>query len=133
MRKMEARFGSKELPETSRVKFQQATQQPGELLEDWADRVLTLATPAFRDLPDLFGQREAVTKFCQGCNGREAGKHAFFERPRSIQHAVHLIRHYQYVSQVMDVKKARKYDKEIAVNAVQSPGDVRFEKLEKAI
>ena len=67
MRKMEARFGSKELPETSRTKFQQATQQPGEMLEDWADRVLTLATPAFRDLPDQFGQREAVTKFCQGC------------------------------------------------------------------
>ncbi|KAH3796832.1 hypothetical protein DPMN_150407 [Dreissena polymorpha] len=110
MRKMEARFGSKEIPETSRAKFQQATQQPGELLEDWADRVLTLATPAFRNLPDQFGQREVVAKLWQGCIDREAGKHACFERPRSIQHAVHLIRHYQYVSQVVDGKKARKYD-----------------------
>ncbi|KAH3720069.1 hypothetical protein DPMN_062962 [Dreissena polymorpha] len=47
MRKMEARFGAKELSETARVKFQQATQNAGESLEDWADRVLTLAIPAF--------------------------------------------------------------------------------------
>jgi len=133
MRKMEGRFGSKELPETSRAKFQQATQQPGESLEDWADRVLTLATPAFRDLPDQFGQREAVSRFCQGCIDREAGKHACFERPRTIQHALDLVRHHQYVSQVVDGKKARKYDQEVTVNAVQSPGDVRMERLEKAI
>ncbi|KAH3716154.1 hypothetical protein DPMN_058873 [Dreissena polymorpha] len=133
MRKMERRFGSKELPETSRAKFQQATQQPEESLEDWADRVLTLAIPAFRDLPDQFGQREAVSKFCQGCIDSEAGKHACFERPRSIQHAVDLVRHHQYVTQVVDGKKAKQYDQGIAVNAVQSPCDVRLEKLEKAI
>ncbi|KAH3867518.1 hypothetical protein DPMN_030647 [Dreissena polymorpha] len=133
MRKMEGRFGSKELPETSRAKFQQATQQPGESLEDWADRVLTLATPAFRDLPDQFGQREAVSRFCQGCIDREAGKHACFELPRTIQHALDLVRHHQYVSQVVDGKKARKYDQEVTVNAVQSPADVRMESLEKAI
>ncbi|XP_052257701.1 uncharacterized protein LOC127862564 [Dreissena polymorpha] len=133
MRKMEGRFGSKELPETSRAKFQQATQQPGESLEDWADRVLTLATPAFRDLPDQFGQREAVSRFCQGCIDREAGKHACFERPRTIQHALDLVRHHQYVSQVVDGKKVRKYDQEVTVNAVQSPADVRMESLEKAI
>ncbi|XP_052220033.1 uncharacterized protein LOC127837160 isoform X2 [Dreissena polymorpha] len=133
MRKMEGRFGSKELPENSRAKFQQATQQPGESLEDWADRVLTLATPAFRDLPDQFGQREAVSRFCQGCIDREAGKHACFERPRTIQHALDLVRHHQYVSQVVDGKKVRKYDQEVTVNAVQSPADVRMESLEKAI
>ncbi|KAH3777073.1 hypothetical protein DPMN_178510 [Dreissena polymorpha] len=127
------RCGSKELPETSRDKFQQATQQPGESLEDWADRVLTLATPAFRDLPDQFGQREAVSKLCQGCIDREAGKHACFARPRTIQHAVDLVRHHRYVTQVVDGKKAKKYDQEIAVNAVQSPVDLRIEKLEKAI
>ncbi|KAH3876656.1 hypothetical protein DPMN_000504 [Dreissena polymorpha] len=104
---MERRFGSKELPETSRAKFQQATQQPGETLEDWADRVSTLATPAFRDLPDQFGQREAVSKFCQFCIDREAGKHVCFERPRTIQQAVDLVRHHQYVTQVVDGKKAK--------------------------
>ncbi|KAH3785363.1 hypothetical protein DPMN_163451 [Dreissena polymorpha] len=34
---------------------------------------------------------------------------------------------------MVDGKKAKKYDQEIAVNAVQSPGDVRIQKLEKVI
>ncbi|KAH3693951.1 hypothetical protein DPMN_081390 [Dreissena polymorpha] len=59
MRKMEGRFGAKELPETRRVKFQQATQNSGESLEDWADRVLTLAIPAFRNLPEKYSMQEA--------------------------------------------------------------------------
>ncbi|KAH3887804.1 hypothetical protein DPMN_011826 [Dreissena polymorpha] len=79
MPKMERRFGSKILPETRRAKLQQAQQQPGESLEDCDDRVLTLATPAFRDLPDQFGQREAVSKFCQDCIHREARKHTCYE------------------------------------------------------
>ncbi|KAH3886152.1 hypothetical protein DPMN_010153 [Dreissena polymorpha] len=40
---------------------------------------------------------------------------------------------YQYVTQVVDGKMVRKNDHKIAVNAVQSPGDVRIDKLEKAI
>ncbi|KAH3813546.1 hypothetical protein DPMN_142007 [Dreissena polymorpha] len=95
--------------------------------------MLTLATPAFRDLPEQFGQREAVSKFCQDCIDREAGKHACFKRPRTIQHAVDLVRHHQYDTQMVDGKKARQYDQEIAVNTVQSPGDGRIEKLNKAI
>ena len=38
------RFGVKELAETAQARFQQATQASGESLEDWADRILTLAT-----------------------------------------------------------------------------------------
>ena len=47
MLKMERRFGTKELLELSKVKFHQAIQGQQESLEEWADRVLTLATPAF--------------------------------------------------------------------------------------
>ena len=37
MRKLEARFGTKELTETSKAKFRQASQRPDESLDDWAD------------------------------------------------------------------------------------------------
>ena len=52
MSRLEKRFGVKELAETAQARFQQATQVSGESLEDWADRVLTLATKAFKTLPE---------------------------------------------------------------------------------
>ncbi|KAH3725411.1 hypothetical protein DPMN_051244 [Dreissena polymorpha] len=51
MKSLESCFCTKELRETSKAKFRQAVQGHEESLEDWADRVLTLATPAFVDLP----------------------------------------------------------------------------------
>ncbi|KAH3863508.1 hypothetical protein DPMN_026497 [Dreissena polymorpha] len=47
MRKIEGCFSAKELLETRRAKSLQATQNAGESLEDWADRVLPLETPAY--------------------------------------------------------------------------------------
>jgi hypothetical protein len=52
IRKLEKRFGFRELPEMAQVQFNNARQTPEELLEDCADRVLSLATRAFRDLPE---------------------------------------------------------------------------------
>jgi hypothetical protein len=46
--KIEKRFGFRELPETAQVQFSNARQT----LEDWADRVLSLATRAFRELQE---------------------------------------------------------------------------------
>jgi hypothetical protein len=46
IRKLEKRFGFRELPETPQVQFNNARQTP----EDWADRVLSLATRALREL-----------------------------------------------------------------------------------
>ncbi|KAH3818591.1 hypothetical protein DPMN_120313 [Dreissena polymorpha] len=64
MAKLECRFGAKESPETSKAKFQQATQNQNESLEDWADRVLSLAMPAFRDLPEQYCTEEVISRFC---------------------------------------------------------------------
>ena len=41
--KLEKLFGFRELPETAQIQFNKARQTPEELLEDWADRVLSLA------------------------------------------------------------------------------------------
>ena len=42
MKKLETRFGVKELTETSKAKFRQAFQKQDKPLEDWADRVMAL-------------------------------------------------------------------------------------------
>ncbi|XP_052273390.1 uncharacterized protein LOC127873552 [Dreissena polymorpha] len=129
MRKMEARFGAKELSETARVKFQQATQNAGESLEDWADRVLTLAIPAFRKLPEKHNMQEAISKFCQGCVDKEAGKHACFGRPHSMKKAIDLVRHHQYVTQAVD---GTGMSDSYAVTAVSGEED-RLQRLERMV
>ena len=128
IKKLEARFGVKELTETSKAKFRQAYQKLEESLEDWADRVMTLATPAFVDLPDEYLKTEAIAKFCQGCSDKDAAKHACFEHPSTMEEALNLVKHHQYISQAVDGKKTRRGN-EATVNAVQSPSEARIEQL----
>ena len=42
-------------------------------MDDWADRVLTLAGKAFRDLPEEYMVQESILRFCMGAKEREAG------------------------------------------------------------
>ena len=128
LKKLEARFGVKELTETSKVKFQQASQRPDESLEDWADRVMTLATPAFVDLPEDHLKQEAIAKFSQGCCDKDAGKHACFEHPSTMEEALNLVKHHQYISQAVDGKQSKKGN-DVSVNAVQSTSEDRIEQL----
>ena len=44
---MNKRFGHQELPETSQVQFQTSAQGEQETLEEWSERILTLATRAY--------------------------------------------------------------------------------------
>lgn len=130
MKKLENRFGSKEITETARAKFQQASQQADESLEDWADRVLTLATPAFKHLPESHRLKETISKFCQGCIDKEAAKHACFEHPKSMQAALNPVKHHQYISQAVEGKKHSSRKKEdVTVNTVVSPSEARVEQM----
>ena len=99
--KLENRFGAKELPATAQGLFQQATQAPRETLEDWADRVMSLATRAFRDLPEQYSNSQAVVRFCQGLADKEAGHHVCIREPKSIEEALNGVKWYQYVHQSM--------------------------------
>ena len=128
MKKLETRFGVKELTETLKAKFRQAYQRQDESLEDWADRVMTLATPAFVDLPEDHLKKEAVARFCQGCTDKEAAKHACFEQPETMEEALNLVKHHQYISQAVDGKKAKR-EYEASVNAMQSSSEARIEQL----
>ena len=98
----------KELTETSKAKFRQAYQKPEESLGDWPDRVMALAKPAFVDLPDEYLKTEAIAKFCKGCSDKDAAKHACFEHPSTMEEALNLVKHHQYISQAVDGKKARR-------------------------
>ena len=128
MKKLETRFGVKELTEASKAKFCQAFQKQDESLEDWADRVMTRATPAFVDLPEDHLKKEAVARFCQGCTDKDAAKHAYFEQPETTEEALNLVKHHQYVSQAVDGKKTKR-EYEALVNAVQTPSEARAEQL----
>ena len=117
MKKFEKRFGVHELTETSKVKFEQAHQEPEESIEDWADRVMTLAIPAFINFSDEYMNREAVVKFCRGCSDKSAAKHACFERPITMEEALNFVKHHQYISQAIDGNQNRK--EIISINAVR--------------
>ncbi|KAH3722382.1 hypothetical protein DPMN_065340 [Dreissena polymorpha] len=86
--KLVLRFGYKELPETAKIKFSNATQTHDETIDDWADRFLTLATKAFRHLPANYMNEQVVLCFCHGLNDKEAGESVVNMRPKSIEEAI---------------------------------------------
>ncbi|KAH3841436.1 hypothetical protein DPMN_114899 [Dreissena polymorpha] len=88
---------AKELPATAQGRFQVAHQASGESLEDWSDRVLTLATKVFRDLPSKYATEQAVAKFCKGLSNKEAGKHVSLQVPTSMGDAMNKIKMHSYV------------------------------------
>ena len=97
--KLESRLGRRELAETSQARFQQSAQMQEESLDDWADRVMALATKAFRDLPEHFSNRQAVSKFCEGLVDKEAGFTVAMSKPSTIEEAMSGIRWYQHLHQ----------------------------------
>ena len=114
------RYDSSELTEMARVNFQPAMQKAEESLEDWADRVITLATSAYKDLPESHGVQEADSKCCQGCVHKDDAKYACFEHPRNIQEALNAVKQHQCISQAVDGQKPRGRRKinDIAVNQI---------------
>jgi hypothetical protein len=99
--KIEKRFGFRELPETAQVQFNNARQTPEELLEDWADRVLSLATRSFGDLPENHMYQQEVVRFCQGAGDQEAGSYASDIRPKNIEEAIDKMRCHQHNHQAI--------------------------------
>jgi hypothetical protein len=99
--KLEKRFGFRELPKTAQIQFNNARQTPEELMEDWADQVLSLATRAFRELSENRMYQQAVTRFCQGAADKEAGSYASNIRPKNIEEAIDKMRWHQHNHQAI--------------------------------
>ena len=122
MCRLEKRFGIKELAETAQARFRQATQASGESLEDWADRILTLATKAFKMLPEHYSSKQAVIRFCEGLLDREAGLHVGMDKPANMEQAINSIRWYQHLQQSVygkSNKQDQRKQEEVYVKAAQ--------------
>lgn len=113
MRKLEKRFGFKDLPETATITFNNAKQKPEETLEEWADRVLDLGTKAFKDLPEDYMFKQVVLRFCLGCHDREAGERVANQRPRDIQEAIDKVKWSTLVHIGVHGKTARRDVREV--------------------
>ena len=120
--KLESRFGGREPFETSNAKFQNAAQRQEESLEDWYDRVLRLATKAFKECSQVYADRQAICKFCQGLFDKDAGHAIYMQNPYTMEEARDAILKFQHVHSSMFGKKKRnpKDQDDIYVNAVSS-------------
>ncbi|XP_052786291.1 uncharacterized protein LOC128221730 [Mya arenaria] len=133
MRMLGNRFGTTELPETARAQFDQACQNGCEALEDWADRVLMLATPAYREFRHFVVQREAVKKFCQWCTDKEAGKYACLRHPSSMEEAWNFIKEFQYTTSAMESGRRKRRPDEVQVNVVDDSRNAHLEKMVESL
>ncbi len=123
--KLEKRFGFRELPETAQVQFSNARQTPEELLEDWADRVLSLATRAFRELPETHMYQQAVVRFCQGAADKEAGSYASNTRPSTMDDAIDKMRWHQHNHQAIYGRPSRKEVKQVSPRGGTDSGEAK--------
>ena len=115
------RFKREELPETLQARFQNECQEEGEALRDWADRILTLAAKAYKDLPETWIRRHAIIRFCMGCLDREAGQHACIQQPKTFDEAMNKIEWFRCITKTTKSKsvpsKSSKSDS--SINAYQ--------------
>ena len=136
MKKLEYRFGMKDLAETAQMEFEQASQRRDENLEDWADRVMTLATRAFRDVPDAYSNKQCINKLCQGLRDEETGHFVWMQSPRTIEDAIDLIKRDQHVRQAVTKKGKRGLSRpeDIVVCAVnESKTDDQLKRMEAMV
>ena len=114
-------FKREELPETLQARFQNECQEEGEALRDWADRILTLAAKAYKDLPETWIRRHAIIRFCMGCLDREAGQHACIQQPKTFDEAMDKIEWFRCITKTTKSKsvpsKSSKSDS--SINAYQ--------------
>ena len=114
LKKLEERFGEHELPKTALSRFQQLTQNSGESLEEWSDRLLTLGSKAFKGLPDSYAEEQVIDRFCLDLSDKEAGEHVALKEPGTIQQAIQAVRKYQRVHNTIKPKRESKKKIEVA-------------------
>ena len=105
--KLEKRFDFQDVPEMSLIQFHNCKQEKHDSLEDWADRVLSLANKAFRELPEAYMNKQATLRFCQGCYDMDAGQHACVQKPQSMETAIATLKWYQHSKKAVQANRNR--------------------------
>ena len=95
IRRMELRFSHKDDPATVRMQFSNLRQMLDESLEDWGERVMTLAYQAFSGLDAAFVEHEMVNRFCAGLYDKDAAQFVMNSTPTSMEDALRRVRRYQ--------------------------------------
>ena len=116
--RLEKRFGFAEIPETAQIKLHSLTQVAEESFEEWADRVLQLASRAFQNLPEEFMINQAISRICHGCNDRDAGQYVVNLHLTSVEDVIDKIKAYQFTHAAIYVPKAstKPHVREVALN-----------------
>ena len=83
----EERFDLRDEPVTARQKLHVVRQNDDEALEDFLQRVLTIAMDGFIAADDSIVQQLATEAFFRGCKHKEAAEIVINEAPRTIQEA----------------------------------------------
>jgi hypothetical protein len=105
LRRFNKRFGSSAPELMHQLNFQLASQNAGESLRQWANRMLTLATQAFPAAPDI--HTHAIPQLCYGAEDRDAGLYALDGQPRTVEQAVDRMQYYQHSRQTKSSKLRR--------------------------
>ncbi|CAG2187715.1 unnamed protein product [Mytilus edulis] len=91
-KKMEDRFGRKDLPHVIRRQLQDLRQLPEEPLDEYAERTQDLATDGFPGTPDDFIQIVATDAFLKGCMDKKAALTAMDKDPDSLDKALKYVK-----------------------------------------
>ena len=91
-KKMEERFGCKDLPNVIHRQLQELRQFPEESLEEYAELAQDLAADGFPDTSDEFIQIVASDAFLKGCQDKRAALTAMDKDPENLDKAVQLVK-----------------------------------------
>jgi len=91
-KKMEERFGRKDLPNVVRRQLQELRQQPEETLDEYAERAQDLAADGYPNTPDGFIQIVATDAFLKGCIDKKAALSAMDKDPENLDKALQFVK-----------------------------------------
>ena len=91
-KKMEERFGCKDLPNVIHRQLQELRQFPEESLEEYAERAQDLAVNGFPGTSDDFIQIVSTDAFLKGCKDKQAALVAMDKDPVNINRVVQLVK-----------------------------------------
>lgn len=91
-KKLDERFGCKDLPHIVRRQLQDFRQNPDETLEEYAKRAQELSTDGYPESPDTFIQILATDAFLKGCMDKKAALTAMDKDPDNLDLALQYVK-----------------------------------------
>ena len=92
-KKMDERFGRKDLPHIVRRQLQDLRQLPDESLDEYAERAQELATDGYPESPDPFIQIVATDAFLKGLLNKKAALTAMDKEPENLDAALQFVKY----------------------------------------